>query len=101
MLRHRGKKYNPSFWSGLACCRVKSSVLVLHQNGSRGVTELSAEHLHCLGQTQRHSVEFIRLVSASALLKQAGVPAWGERNRQQFWKDIKRAGAAAPRTFLK
>lgn len=45
--------------------------------------------------------EFISLVSASALLKQAAVPAWGERNKQQFWKAMKRAGGAAPRTFFK
>lgn len=51
-------------------------------------------------QRHLHSAEFISLVSASALLKQAAVPAWGERNRQQFWKAMKRAGGAAPRNFF-
>lgn len=58
-------------------------------------------HLHCLEQTQQYSAEFISLVSASALLKQAAVPALGERNGQQPWKAMKRAGGAGPRTFFK
>lgn len=58
-------------------------------------------HLHCSGQTQQYSTEFISLVSASARLKQAAVPAWGERNGQKPWKAVKRAGGAGPRAFFK
>lgn len=58
-------------------------------------------HLHFLGQAQQCSTEFVSLVSASALLIQAAVPAWGERNGQQPWKAMKRAGGAGPRTFFK
>lgn len=57
-------------------------------------------HLRCLEQTQQYSAEFISLVSASALLKQAAVPAWGERNGQQPWKAMKRAGGAGLRAFF-
>lgn len=58
-------------------------------------------HLHCSGQARQYSTEFISLVSASAPLKQAAVPAWGERNGQQPRKAMKRAGGAGPRAFFK
>lgn len=91
-----------SFRSGVTRLGAKSSVSLGHiKMGAGEQWSPEKRHLQCSGQTQQYSTEFIGLVSASALLKQAAAPAWGERNGQQPWKAIKRAGGAGPRTFFK